>query len=271
MRLISLLISYGRYLLLAIRLAGQIFHRTIGAKYRKSFLGYFWMIVPAVVIGGGVSVAKLSGTINPGVTGLPYPLFVFIGVIVWMIFVELLDVPYQAFDGARSYLTRVNFPREAVVLVQVYESLVGAAARFIFLCVVLAAFGVFSFGGVLILLASIVTSVLLGLGIGMLLAPFMILFEDVRNTVRLFVSYGIFISAAFYAPHGGIFGRAIQINPLSIVMAAAREGVETGGLTSVAPAFLVVTVVAVLLVILGTALIRIALPIVVERMLIGGR
>ena len=127
MRLISLLISYGQYLLLAIRLAGQIFHRTIGAKYRKSFLGYFWMIVPAVVIGGGVSVAKLSGTINPGVTGLPYPLFVFIGVIIWMIFVELLDVPYQAFDGARSYLTRVNFPREAVVLVQVYESLVGAA------------------------------------------------------------------------------------------------------------------------------------------------
>jgi lipopolysaccharide transport system permease protein len=158
-----------------------------------------------------------------------------------------------------------------VVLVQVYESLVGAAARFIFLCAVIAAFGVFSFGGVLILLAAIVSSLLLGLGIGMLLAPFMLLFEDLRNVVRLFVAYGIFISAAFYAPHGGVFGRVIQLNPLSIVMAAAREGVETGGLTSVAPAFVAVVLVGVVLVVLGTALIRVALPIVVERMLIGGR
>jgi lipopolysaccharide transport system permease protein len=255
----------------AIALSLQIFSRTIGAKYRKSFLGYFWMIVPAVVIGGGVSVAKMAGTINPGVTGLPYPLFVFIGVIIWMIFAELLDVPYQAFESARSYLTRVNFPREAIVLVQLYEALVGAAARFVFLCAVIAAFGVFSFGGALILLASIVTAVLMGLGVGMLLAPFMILFEDLRNTVRLFVSYGIFVSAAFYAPHSGVFGRVIQINPLSIVMAAAREGVETGGLTTVIPAFLAVIIVSVVFVVLGTILIRIALPIVVERMLIGGR
>ncbi|WP_145963567.1 ABC transporter permease [Bradyrhizobium algeriense] len=255
----------------AIVLSLQIFSRTIGAKYRKSFLGYFWMIVPVVVIAGGVSVAKLAGTINPGVTGLPYTLFVFIGVVIWMIFVELLDVPYQAFDNARSYLTRVNFPREAIVLVQVYEALVGATARYVFLCAVIAAYGILSFGGALILLISIVTSVLMGLGVGMLLAPFMILFEDLRNTVRLFIAYGIFVSAAFYAPHSGVFGRVIQINPLSIVMAAAREGVETGDLTSVAPAFLAVVLVSVLLVVVGTILIRIALPIVVERMLIGGR
>jgi lipopolysaccharide transport system permease protein len=255
----------------AVALSLQIFSRTIGAKYRKSFLGYFWMIVPVVVIGGGVSVAKLAGTINPGVTGLPYTLFVFIGVVIWMIFVELLDVPYAAFENARSYLTRVNFPREAIVLVQVYESLVGAAARYVFVCAIIAAYGLFSVGGALILLASLMTAILLGLGTGMLLAPFMILFEDLRNTIRIFVSYGIFVSAAFYAPHSGVFGRVIQINPLSIVMGAAREGVETGGLTLVMPSFLIVVLVSVLLVVTGAILIRIALPIVVERMLIGGR
>lgn len=255
----------------AAALSLQIFSRTIGAKYRKSFLGYFWMIVPVVVIGGGVSVAKLAGTINPGVTGLPYTLFVFIGVVTWMIFVELLDVPFLAFENARSYLTRVNFPREAIVLVQVYEALVGAVVRYVFVCAVIAAYGLFSIGGALILLASIMTSLLLGLGVGMLLAPFMILFEDLRNTIRLFIAYGIFVSAAFYAPHSGIFGRVIHLNPLSTVMAAAREGVETGSLTSALPAFLIVVLVSMFLVVTGAILIRIALPIVVERMLIGGR
>jgi lipopolysaccharide transport system permease protein len=255
----------------AVALSLQIFSRTIGAKYRKSFLGYFWMIVPVVVIGGGVSVAKLAGTINPGVTGLPYTLFVFVGVVIWMLFVELLDVPYLAFENARSYLTRVNFPREAIVLVQVYEALVGAVARYIFVCAVIAAYGLFSLAGALLLLLSIVTSILLGLGFGMLLAPFMILFEDLRNTIRLFVAYGIFVSAAFYAPHSGVFGRVVQYNPLSVVMTAARAGIETGSLISVPPAFLIVGLLSVLLVVTGTILIRVALPIVVERMLIGGR
>src|SRR6185312_5797041 len=107
---IELLQSYKRHLGQAAALSVQIFRRTVGAKYRKSFLGYFWMIVPAVLISGGVSLANLAGAINPGVTALPYPLFVFVGTMLWLIFAELLDIPYQAFDNARSYLTRVNFP-----------------------------------------------------------------------------------------------------------------------------------------------------------------
>jgi lipopolysaccharide transport system permease protein len=152
-----------------------------------------------------------------------------------------------------------------------YEALIGVAARLVFLCAVIAAFGVFSFTGALLLLLSMATAVLLGLGFGMLLAPFMILFEDLRSTVRLVASYGIFVSPAFYIPHSGLFGTLIQLNPASPIMAAAREAIATGSMSGAAPAVFLVLGIAVILVVLGAMLIRLASPIVIERMLLGGR
>lgn len=254
----------------AAPLSFRIFRGTIGAKYRKSFLGYFWMIVPAVLISGGVTLANLAGAISPGVTNLPYPLFVFTGVLIWLIFAEVIDVPYMAFDGARSYLTRVNFPREAIVLVQLYESLIGAAARLVFLCVVVAAYDLLTPSVAVMLLVAFLTAVLLGLGIGMLLAPFMILFEDLRNVVRLVVSYGVFISSAFYSPQHGLFATLVKLNPASHVMDAARAAIAANG-EFMTPAFLATLLAGIALTVLGILLIRLAAPIVVERMLLGGR
>lgn len=254
----------------AAPLSFQIFRGTIGAKYRKSFLGYFWMIVPAVLISGGVTLANLAGAISPGVTALPYPLFVFTGVLIWLIFAEVIDVPYMAFDGARSYLTRVNFPREAIVLVQLYESLIGAAARLIFLCAVVAAYGLLTVPAATMLFVAFMTAVLLGLGIGMLLAPFMILFEDLRNVVKLAVSYGVFVSSAFYSPERGLFATLVNLNPASHVMNAARNAIAANGVF-MTPAFVATLLAGIGLTVLGVLLIRLAAPIVVERMLLGGR
>src|SRR5688572_5136401 len=107
-----------------LSLSWRLFVPTIGAKYRKSFLGYFWTVAPALLITAGVTLANRAGIINPGSTTLPYPLFVLIGILIWQIFAEAVEVPHHAFEGARSYLTRVYFPREAIIIAQLLESLI---------------------------------------------------------------------------------------------------------------------------------------------------
>ncbi|URF03414.1 ABC transporter permease [Cupriavidus campinensis] len=249
----------------------QLFIRTIGAKYRKSFLGYFWMIFPAILVSGGVSMASGAGVINPGEVGLPYLLFAFLGTLIWQVFAEAFEVPFQAFQGARTYLTRVNFPRGAVVLAQTYESLITMAVRLGLSLLLVAVFHGITVTGIALMVIGFVGALLLGIGLGLLLTPFMLLFADLHNTVKLILSYGMFLTPAVYIPkEPGLFATVVNGNPIAPLMQVVRDGAASSVL-NVPLALGVSLVTAMVLIVVGMALLRLAAPIVIERMLLGGR
>ena len=255
----------------AIRLSFQLFSRTFKAKFRKSFLGYFWIVIPAALITVGVWTASRAGVLDPGGTALPYPLFAFIGTMVWQVFAEGVEVPHQAIEGARSYLTRVMFPREAIVLAQLYESLINTGVRLIAVFMVMSFAGHISLAAVSLVMACFAVTLLLAVGLGGLLAPFMLLFADAHNSFKLFLTYGLFLSPALYMPQrGGIFATLVEWNPVSPLMKAARDAAEHGVYSEPAT-MAVITVAAVLLLLVGLWIVRRSVPIVVERMLLGGR
>lgn len=252
-------------------LSWRIFQRTIAARYRKSFLGYFWMVAPALLITGGVTLASQAGVLTPGPTALPAPLSVFLGTLLWQIFAEAIDVPHQAFEGARSYLTRVYFPREAIVLAQLYESLLTTAVRLVLALVLVALAHGFDLGGFLLAGTCFYGAVLLGLGIGALLMPFTQLFADLHQTLKLLLGYGLFLTPAMYQPQENTwFATIVEWNPVSPLMNAAREA--AAGQTLAAPTTLLFVLGGgVLATAAGLLLVRAVAPIVIERMLLGGR
>jgi lipopolysaccharide transport system permease protein len=255
----------------AIGLSWRLFSSSIGAKYRQSFLGYFWMLLPAILITGGVSLASYAGVVNPGDTKLPYPLFVFLGTLIWQVFAESLEVPYQAFEEARSYITRVFFSRVAIILVRLYETLIGVLVRLIIALILTAIFVGLSVKSAMLITLCFMGAVLLGVGLGAMLAPFMLLIADLYKTVKLGITYGLFFSPAFYVPHSDdVFSWIIRWNPISPLMVNAREVAATGALSS-AMELAVVLVGSLVLVIMGMILVRVSAPIVIERMLLGGR
>lgn len=253
-----------------LALSLRLFQHTLGAKYRKSFLGYLWIIVPSLLITSVVWLAHRSGVIAIGATNLPYPLFVLTGVLLWHSFVEAIDVVYRALDGARSYITRVMFPREAMVLAQAYEALINLAVRYLFVTAVSLFFIAPAPSGLAIAALAFATVFLLGLGLGAVLAPFMMLISDLHETVKLVLSYGIFFTPALYVPGHGLFASIIALNPVSEVMRIARTGIASGAFDA-PQGFLALLAAALALVLLGLVFVRRAVPIVVERMLLGGR
>lgn len=257
----------GRTLTLSLR----IFTRTIGAKYRKSFLGYFWMVAPALLITAGVTLANRAGIISPGKTVLSYPLFALIGVLLWQVFAEAVDVSHRAFEGARSYITRIYFSREAIILAQLYESLITTAVRLILVLLVLSLAQGLDLRGAALVSTCFAGAVLLGVGIGCLLMPFTLLFEDLHNTIKLVLNYGLFLTPAMYQPQGnGLFATLVSYNPVSPLMNSAREG-AVGVALSTPQSLAMVLVASLLATVLGFFMVRAAAPILIERMLLGGR
>jgi lipopolysaccharide transport system permease protein len=251
-------------------LAWRLFARTIGAKYRKSFLGYFWMVAPALVITAGVTLANRAGILQPGQTVLPYPLFVLMGTLLWQIFAEAFEVPHQAFEGARSYLTRVNFRREAIILAQLLESLITAGVRLLLVLALMTVLYGPDLRAIALVTACFAGAVLLGLGIGALVMPFTLLFVDLHHTLKLVLSYGLFLTPAMYQPREPLLALLVRLNPVWPLMDGARDA--AAGLPLSHPlALAIVLSGAVVATVAGFLIVRAAAPIVIERMLLGGK
>jgi lipopolysaccharide transport system permease protein len=231
------------------------------------------MVAPALLITLGVVLASEAGVLEQAATpgGLSPALSVFLGTLLWQVFAEAVEVPHQAFESARSYLTRVHFSRSAIVLAQLYESLLTTAVRVGVLLVLIAVAHGLDVRGLLLVPACFYGAVLLGLGAGAILMPFTQLFADLQQTVKLVLAYGLFLTPALYEPQGdGAFATIVRWNPLSPLMTAARQaaaGVELGAPFALAA----VLVGAALATLVGLALVRAVAPIVIERMLLGGR
>jgi lipopolysaccharide transport system permease protein len=230
------------------------------------------MVAPALLITAGVTVANRAGILNPGPTALPYPLFALIGTLIWHVFADAMDVAHRAFEGARSYLTRVAFPREAIIVAQLFEAGIVACVRLLLVLFVVALFGRFDLAGALWLALCFMGALLLGLGIGSLLMPFMLLFADLHQTMKLVLTYGLFLTPAIYQPQvqNGLFALVLKLNPVWPLMDAARDAAAGLALRH-PPALAVALIGGIVVTFVGFAVVRATAPIVIERMLLGGR
>lgn len=254
-----------------VSLSWRLFSQTISVDFRKSFLGYFWMVAPALLVTGGVTLASRAGVINGGSGGLPYPLFAFAGILLWQVFADALDIGHKAFEGARSYITRVQFPREAIILAQLYEALLTASVRLALLLLLLAVLTGLDAGGAAIAALCFYGALLLGMGLGTILMPFTMLFADLHHAIKLLRTYGLFLTPALYMPQAGsLFSLLMDWNPVTPLMNAARQ--SAAGMPIADPASLcAVLAAAPVLAFAGLAFVRMVAPIVIERMPAAGR
>lgn len=252
---------------LSFRLAQQ----NIRARYRKSLLGILWAMLPPLVITAGFTLANRSDMFRVGETALPYPIYVLIGIVLWQLFAECLEGPYNALESARSYITRVTFPREAFLSAQFLEILFSATIRLtISLCLAIG-LGIVPVSSMLLFPIVGMAVLILGFSIGLFIAPALILFGDSIQALRLFVTYGLFLTPVVYPPPtSGLFYWIVTLNPVTPLMMSARESLIDWNL-SYPIAFIGVLAASLAMLAAGVLLMRIALPFLLERMLVGGR
>src|SRR5579883_2599897 len=104
-------------------LTWRLFLRDFSARYRQSMLGYLWAVVPSLVTAATFSYLNRSKVLPIAGTHLPYPVFVLLGMTVWQLFATGLTSATQSLVNAGSLITKINFPRETLVLAAFGQSL----------------------------------------------------------------------------------------------------------------------------------------------------
>lgn len=255
----------GRDLLAARELAWRLLVRDIRSQYRQSLLGVFWAFVPPIATAVGLTLANNAEVLNIGETDLPYPAYVMLSMTLWQTFAESLTGQVQAVTNAKYLLSRINFPREALVLSQLGQVGFNFLIKLVLIGALFLWFKMPVGWTAIVAPVALLHLVSFGTGIGLLLAPFGGLYEDISKGLGLFLTAWLFVTPVLYPlPQSGLFAALVRLNPVTPLLMTTRE-LATIGTVSDPSAFWIASLIALLVLLLGWLVHRVAMPFMIER------
>jgi lipopolysaccharide transport system permease protein len=247
-------------------LAKQLAKRDIKAQYRQSVFGYLWAIVPVVMSAAVWIFLQSSGTVKLSDTGMPYPLFVVIGTACWSIVGECLLLPINNINSNKSILTKINFPREALITLGVLRFFSTFIIKLGLIICCLIFFKVSITASILLFIPILLVTVVALTSIGIILVPFGVLYTDISRLIPIAMQLLMYASPVVYmVPKSGLMKHLMQINPMSYILIDLRNSL-TGHPIEHTGFLIIFTIFSLLLTAIAIVVYRISIPIITERL-----
>lgn len=255
-----------RDILASRELAWRLFVRDTSAQYRQTYLGYVWAFLPPLVASATFIFLQSQGIVQITGTTIPYAAFAMMGTLLWQVFVDAMQSPIAAVQGAKPMLAKINFPREAILMAGLYMVLFNFLIRMVLLAAVMAVWRVKPDAGLLLFPLAAVGLLACGFAVGLALLPVGTLYGDVGRGIGIVAQFWMLLTPVVYpARTEGLAGWLATWNPVAPVLTTAREALSGLPFTHL-PAFIGVSLIALLFCFLGLLAFRLVMPILIERM-----
>lgn len=239
--------------------------RDISAQYRQTLLGYFWAVFPPLVASLVFILLRSSSVIEVKGITIPYPAYVMAGTVFWQLFVDALNFPLKVVNQSKAILTKINLPKEALIISAIGQVLISFAIKVILLAGVIIYFKVSIGWTILLIPLPLIGLLLLGTMFGILLIPVGLLYKDIQQALLVATSGLIFLTPVAYPPTmAGLLGDIIRINPITPLLMAAKD-LLCNEIPGNMVHFFVIFGSTIVLLLIGWVIYRVALPIIVER------
>jgi lipopolysaccharide transport system permease protein len=253
-------------LLASRELAWRLFIRDLSAQHRNSVLGYFWVFLPPLVASLPFVYLNSTGVARMGDTPIPYAAYAMVGTIIWQTFVDALNSPLRTVNAARSMLTRINFPREAILLSGLMQVGFNFLVRLVLLVAVFGAFALEPAATAPLFFVGMLSVVGTGFMIGLILTPFGILYSDVPQSLPIASTFLMLLTPVLYPVPASGFGAIVSaLNPLTPLITTTRDWLTIGTPAHVG-GFILVSAMTITFLVFGWVAYRLALPHLIARL-----
>lgn len=265
------LISYFRAIImdfyLGHNLGKQLFQRDIKAMYRQSFLGLFWAFAPAFVTALLWIFLNGSKVIKVEVTGMSFALFTVTGTLMWQILTQSLNTTMTCVNNGKSLLTKLNFPRESLLIQAFYTIVFNGVILLIVTCIISFFLGWHPTTSLLFFPLVMLDLIVVGIAVGLLFHSVFSLIADFSRMVNMGLQFLMYISAVVFPKPttDGLAKTVFNMNPLTHLVVFSRD-VFAGVPLESTNEFAIISVVSIVLLFLGLIMYRITMPIIIERM-----
>jgi lipopolysaccharide transport system permease protein len=171
--------------------------RDIKVRYKQTVLGAAWAVLQplATMAAFALFLGSVAGAANPAV---PYPLFVFAGLLPWTFFASAVNGASGSVVNNQNLVTKIYFPRLLVPFGTVAASLLDFAIAFVMLLALMPFFGTAPGWGFLAMPVIVLVLVSLAAGLGVLLAAVTVKYRDFRSIVPLALQLWMFATPAIF-------------------------------------------------------------------------
>jgi lipopolysaccharide transport system permease protein len=228
--------------------------RDIKVRYKQTVLGAAWAVLQpfATMVAFSLFFGRIAGADTMGV---PYPLFVFAGLLPWMFFANALTSASQSVVGNERLVTKIYFPRLIIPMTAVGAGVVDFVIGFGMLLVLMPIYGASPNWNLLLLPVTAAGLLVAALGLGTLLSALTVAYRDFRYVVPFAVQLGLFATPCIYLlPEKSLGPTALALLPLNPaygLIANFRAAVLGGPLAIDAYSLGVSAAVSVLLFLVG--------------------
>lgn len=171
--------------------------RELKVRYKQTALGAAWaliqplftMLIFSLFFG---RLAKIPSD------GIPYPLFVFAGLVPWTFFANALSNSSNSLVNSSHLITKIYFPRLALPLSSILAGFVDFLLAFLLLLCIMGYYRVGLQGNALFLPLLIALAAATALGVGLWLSALNVEFRDVKHTIPFLAQIWMFATPIAY-------------------------------------------------------------------------
>ena len=218
-------------------LVWQLFKRDFISNYKQSLLGVAWLFISPVVAIVSWVFLNAAGVLKPGDTGVPYPVYVLLGSTIWGLFMGFFTSTSRSLADSGSLILQINFPHEVLVVKQVAQTVASFFVNIVLILLVLAIYRVTPSWGMLLLPLAVMPLLFFGAGVGMIVAVVSAVVHDAEKAASAMLGFVMYLTPVIYAPkaQGGLIQAAVYWNPLSYLVAGARDVIIHGRVSDPGP------------------------------------
>lgn len=197
--------------------------RDLKVRYKQTAIGVGWaifqpfmtMVVFSVFFG---TLLKIPSD------GVPYPVFVYTGLLFWQFFSSALSETSNTLIANQSIITKVYFPRLILPISAVVTKFIDFFIGGVILAGMMVYYGYAPhLGGLAILPLLILITFMAAVGGGLFLAAVNVKYRDVRYVLPFFIQILLFLTPVIYpASIAGKYSWLLALNPMTGVIQAAR-------------------------------------------------
>ena len=254
-----------RDLLRSRELIWRLIVRDLSVRYRQTILGYVWAILPPIVMVAVFTFLSKTRVLTIGQTPFPYVSYALWSIGIWQLFSGSLQACTNSLTTAGSLVTKINFPKEALIFGAIGQPLFDFLVRLIPIIIVFIWQGVVPAWQASFLPFVLIPILLLALGFGFVLAVANLLLRDIGNALGIVLAFGMFLAPIVYPPPvDWPYVLVNVLNPFSPLLIATQDLISTGQLSRPG-AFALAWLFSLIVFLLGWRLFRTAIKRIAER------
>lgn len=200
--------------------------RDVKVKYKQTAIGVIWAVLQPVLTMAVFSV--LFGRLaNMPSDNVPYPIFVYIGLLPWQYFASVLGQSTNSVVGGSNMITKIYFPRLIMPASTAIAALLDLLIASAILGLMMVYYGIPVSRGILLVPLLVLFTVMNAVGFGLWFSALNVRYRDIQYAIPFLIQIWMFVTPVIYPTSlvGGKYGWLLMLNPMGGVIEAFRPAV----------------------------------------------